>query len=180
MWEEVKPAPPPISPEREAIIAQLSDYPRLEEQSYLTLPEWYIVYSADEYAAFITKNRPSQFPYFQAIGQYWGSYYGMCAVTRGRSPFNSGYHLALAVIGTSFTVENLLKGVYENSIGWLTEAQVSDLSKSRHVDTPVSYGDSTRLTAATGWLPAIPFEQTLLDMLTEARERCRNGRQSPG
>src|SRR5829696_8112744 len=38
-------------------------YARLEDQTYLTLPEWYIVYSADEYAAFLANDRPSQFPY---------------------------------------------------------------------------------------------------------------------
>src|SRR4051794_14893304 len=36
-----------------------STYARPEEQTYLTLPEWYIVYSADEYAAFLAHNRPS-------------------------------------------------------------------------------------------------------------------------
>jgi GDP-4-dehydro-6-deoxy-D-mannose reductase len=52
--------------------------------------------------------------------------------------------------------------------------QTTDPAKFRPVDTPVSYGDSTRLRAATGWTQSIPFEQTLLDMLNEARERCRN------
>ena len=99
----------------------LSGYARSEDQTYLTLPEWYIVYSADEYAAFIAKNPPSQFPYFQAIGQYWRSYYDVCAVTRNQYPFNSGYHLSLAVIGTSFTIENILKGIYENTLGRVTE-----------------------------------------------------------
>jgi hypothetical protein len=103
------------------ITAGLSGYTRPEDQTYLTLPEWYIVYSADEYATFLAHNPPSHFPYFQAIGQYWRSYYNVCAVTRDQYPFNSGYHLTLAVIGTSFTVENILKGLYENTVGRLTE-----------------------------------------------------------
>jgi hypothetical protein len=37
----------------------------------VTLPEWYIVYSADEYAAFVKSRAPSRFPYFSAVGQYW-------------------------------------------------------------------------------------------------------------
>ncbi|HXW01108.1 MAG TPA: hypothetical protein VEC93_22030 [Anaerolineae bacterium] len=103
------------------ITASLSGYARPEDQTYLTLPEWYIVYSADEYAAFSANNPPSGFPYFQAIGQYWRSYYAVCAVTRDQYPFNSGYHLTLAVIGTSFTLENILKGIYENTLGRATE-----------------------------------------------------------
>ena len=108
----------------------MSGYARSEDQTYLTLPEWYIVYSADEYADFIAQNPPSQFPYFQAIGQYWRSYYDVCAVTRDKYPFNSGYHLSLAVIGTSFTVENIFKGIYENTVGrateWLSSSELTE------------------------------------------------------
>jgi len=110
-----------VSTEIQKIKEGLSGYTRSEEQTYLTLPEWYIVYSADEYAAFIDHNLPSQFPYFQAIGDYWRSYYNVCTVTRGQYAFNTGYHLSLAIIGTSFTLENLLKGLYEKTFGRVTE-----------------------------------------------------------
>jgi hypothetical protein len=100
----------------------IAGYARPEDQSYLTLPEWYIVYSSEEYARFIGDNPPSQFPYFGAVGQYWQSYYEICAVTRDDYPLNGGYHLMLAVIGTSFTVENIGRGLYENSIGRVSEA----------------------------------------------------------
>jgi hypothetical protein len=103
------------------ITAGLRDYDRPEDQTYLTLPEWYIVYSADEYAAFIAQHPPSQFPYFGAIGQFWSSYYDVCAITRERYAFNSGYHLSLAVIGVSFTAEYIVKGIYENTLGRLAE-----------------------------------------------------------
>src|SRR5437870_5113789 len=54
-------------------------YARREDQTYLTLPEWYIVYSADEYAAFLAQNRPSGFPYFRAAWQFWQAYDDVCA-----------------------------------------------------------------------------------------------------
>lgn len=120
------PAPQLASAENQPITADLTNYTRSEEQTYLTLPEWYIVYSADEYAAFIANNPPSHFPYFQAIGQYWQSYYDVCAITRDKYPFNSRYHTILAVIGVSFTLENIVKGVYENTVGRLTEWLSSD------------------------------------------------------
>jgi hypothetical protein len=103
------------------IKAGLTDYARLEDQTYLTLPEWYIVYSADEYAAFIANSPPSQFPYFGAVVQYWRSYYDVCAVTREAYPFNPGYHLSNIVTGLSFTIENIGKGFYENTLGRLSE-----------------------------------------------------------
>ncbi len=116
---EMPPEPAPAA--IQAVKAALPGYARPEEQTFLTYPEWYIVYSAEEYAAFIAKNPPSQFPYFAAVSQYWNGYYDVCAVTRGRYPYNNGYHLTLDVIGVSFSAENLLKGTYENTIGRLTE-----------------------------------------------------------
>lgn len=136
IWQNVDPAQSNLGSVQVApsalqqTIETLPEYQRPEDQTYLTLPEWYIVYSADEYAAFIDKNPPSHFPYFRAIGQYWRSYYGVCAETQGRYSFNSGYHLTLAVIGGSFTFENLIRGVYENTIGRLSELlSSSDLSE---------------------------------------------------
>jgi len=105
----------------QSIKAGITDYNREEDRTYLTLPEWYIVYSADELAAWTAEKPPSGFPYFQAIGQFWGSYYDVCAVTREQYAFNSGMHLTLAVIGASFTAENILRGVYENTVGRVTE-----------------------------------------------------------
>jgi GDP-4-dehydro-6-deoxy-D-mannose reductase len=46
-----------------------------------------------------------------------------------------------------------------------------DPSRVRPVDTPVLVGDATRLNAATGWLPAIPLDQTLRDVLDDWRAR---------
>ncbi|CAA9333528.1 MAG: hypothetical protein AVDCRST_MAG93-6311 [uncultured Chloroflexia bacterium] len=103
------------------IIAERSDAQRPEDQTYLTLPEWYIVYSADEYAAYVAQNPPSSFPYFRAIGQFWSNYYDVCAVTRERYSFNGGYNVIMVVIGASFTVENTVRGIYENTVGRVTE-----------------------------------------------------------
>jgi GDP-4-dehydro-6-deoxy-D-mannose reductase len=46
-----------------------------------------------------------------------------------------------------------------------------DPSRMRAVDTPISYGDPSRLRAATGWQPEIPFEQTVQDVLDDWRSR---------
>lgn len=117
----------PKSPTREGQAAapvplpQIEGYPRPEESTYLTYPEWYIVYSSEEYANFLQKGRPSQFPYFSSIGQYWCGYCTVYQITNKQYGFNAGDHLMLWVIGVSFSVENLIKGVYENTIGRLTE-----------------------------------------------------------
>jgi GDP-4-dehydro-6-deoxy-D-mannose reductase len=62
------------------------------------------------------------------------------------------------------------------SLAQLKIEQISDPSKFRKVDTPISYGDATRLRAATGWSPAYTFEQTVRDVLNEARRKIKNNR----
>jgi len=108
-------------------------YIRDEESTYLTFPEWYIVYSADEYGVFLKDNRPSKFPYFASIGQFWRTYGCVYEITKEQYPFNGGRHLMLVVIGTSYSGEYAIKGVYENTIGRITEL----LSRGRKTDEDV-------------------------------------------
>lgn len=112
------PYAPPLVLELEATIP---GYKRAEESTYLTLLEWYQVFSYQEYGDFIDDGRPSRFPYFSAIGQSWGMYCEAYGRTEGAYPFNAGNHLMLSVIGVSFSLEYAAKGVYEHTIGWLTQ-----------------------------------------------------------
>jgi GDP-4-dehydro-6-deoxy-D-mannose reductase len=47
----------------------------------------------------------------------------------------------------------------------------TDPTRLRPSDVPVLLGDASKFKKATGWEPAIPFEQTLRDMLAYWRER---------
>ncbi len=95
-------------------------YRRDEGQTFLTHPEWYIVYSSDEYAEWLHRKLPTDFPYATSIAQYWIDYREAARATRNAYPFNAGYQVMLGVIGVSYSVELALKGVYENSIGRLS------------------------------------------------------------
>ena len=95
-------------------------YTRAEAFTFLTLPEWYVVYSAEEQARFIQHSSPSDFPYASAIAQYWSVYGASCDVTRERYPFQIGYHAVLSVIGMSVTAEYGVRLLYENTIGLAT------------------------------------------------------------
>ncbi len=71
--------------------------------------------------------------------------------------------------GTPRSIQSVLDALFA-----MTPARIrveSDPSKFRPLDTPVSYGDPGRLREATGWAPAIPFEQTLADILNDWRAR---------
>jgi len=93
---------------------------RNEEQTYLTFPEWYLVYSPVEYAAFVKHSPPSEFPFFGHLRQFWSSYRHVYRATRDR-PLNTEYHVMIMVIGVSTTVEYALRSAYENVVGRLSE-----------------------------------------------------------
>lgn len=46
-----------------------------------------------------------------------------------------------------------------------------DPSRYLPVDSPIRQGDASRLQAATGWQPSIPFDVTLRDILDECRQQ---------
>jgi GDP-4-dehydro-6-deoxy-D-mannose reductase len=83
-------------------------------------------------------------------------------------------YVALMKEGTPSTVYNVSSG-FARSMASVLDALVArarvtvrveaDPSLLRPNDTRVVLGDSTRLRAATGWRPQIPFEQTLDDLL---------------
>ena len=96
-------------------------YRRPDSDTFLQHPEWYIVYSSEEYGRHLASHPPSTFPYGAAIGQYWRSYYEAWNATRHTYPPNWAYHVMLWVIGTSYSGELALKGLYENTLGRLGE-----------------------------------------------------------
>ena len=105
-------------------------YSRPEDDSFLEWAEWYIVWSYQEKATWQRTRLPAGFPYFGAVGQYWSGYCSSWRVVRGRYPVNFGDHLMLAVIGSSFTVEYGLKGLYEKTAGraseWIAGGAMTD------------------------------------------------------
>lgn len=113
---------PVIDPATRARIDGMPNYRFPEEKSYLTFPEWYIVYTSQDYADFIAQDYPSGFSYFRSAGEFWTSYCAVNQLVAPRYDFNAGTHLMVYVIGISHTVEYLIKGVYENTIGRLSEA----------------------------------------------------------
>src|SRR5262245_11372910 len=91
------------------------------EQTFLTFPEWFLVSSPAEYAAFVKSEPPSEFPFIGHIKQLWQSYGAVYDATRSKYPFNAGYHVMIVVISASTTVEYSLRSAYETLIGRLTE-----------------------------------------------------------
>lgn len=103
-----------------------TEHVRGVEQTLLTYPEWFLVFSPYEYGEFIASSPPSHFPYYGHICQFWQSYKAVYEETRRRNlELNPGYHLMIMVIGISTTVEYAIKSAYETLVGRLTEASAS-------------------------------------------------------
>lgn len=111
-------AGPAVSPQSASVTP--AEHRRGEEQTFLTYPEWFLVHSPAEYAAYVAGHTPTDFPFWGHIHQLWRSYGAVTAATRD-DPFNFGYHVMICVIATSTTVEYAIRSAYETVIGRLTE-----------------------------------------------------------
>ena len=93
---------------------------RPEARTWLTYPEWHIVYSADSFGRHLAARPPSAYPYWSDVRSFWSSYCLFNRVTRG-SPGAAESKVMIYTIGLSFSAEMAIKLLYENSIGRLSE-----------------------------------------------------------
>ncbi|MBP9757258.1 MAG: hypothetical protein KBD06_01525 [Candidatus Pacebacteria bacterium] len=108
--------------EKELVRAEFPEYTsRHIEQTYLTLPEWYQVYSYNEFGDFLMAGgRQSDFPFLSSAVNFW-SYYAIAADRSSDQEFNWLYNFVDWVIGFNLTFEYAVKAVYENTIGSITQ-----------------------------------------------------------
>jgi len=97
------------------------DQRRAADQTFLTGPEWFLVFSPAEYADYIKSYPPSGFPFYGHIYQFWQGYRAVSKAS-AEYPVNYEYQVMIWVIGTSTTVEYAVKGLYEGFVGRFTEA----------------------------------------------------------
>ncbi len=91
------------------------------DQTFLTFPEWYLVFSPDEQAQYFKHTTASTFPFMAHTAQIWQSYRIMNDQIKDNFPVNKGYHFMIWVIGTSASAEYSIKAGYETLIGRLTD-----------------------------------------------------------
>ena len=96
-------------------------YRRKRNNTFFTFPEWYIVYSFEDFGRFLDRSSESRFNYFGHIFGFWQSF---CTINRAVPA--TGESLAevktmIYVIGISYSSEYAIKGLYENTIGRVFE-----------------------------------------------------------
>ncbi len=112
----------------------IKEYFRAEEQTVLTIPEWYLVFNPKEYADYLESGKnPSDFPFHASIDEYWKLYDRSMKLVSKAYPANEEYTTMLNVIGVSITMEYGAKIIYENTIGrffgWVANGTQSDEEK---------------------------------------------------
>jgi hypothetical protein len=99
---------------------------RPPDQTFLTYPEWFLVFSPAEQADYFNTRTSTTFPYMKHVDQMWGGYGVMYDQIKGNFPFNTGYHIMILVIAGSTTVEYGIKSFYETIIGRITDTNPNE------------------------------------------------------
>ena len=95
-------------------------FQRREANTYLTYPEWHIVFAYDGLAQALKTGDEHAFDYVDSISSFWSS---TCALTRvagrhGGADWDT--RSMIHTIGVSFTAEMLAKAAYEETLGRAT------------------------------------------------------------
>ena len=95
-------------------------YRRKLDNTFFTFPEWYIVYSFEDFGRFLDRGSESGFNYLGHILGFWRSF---CTINRAVPATESRTEVKtmIYIIGVSYTIEYAIKGAYENTIGRVFE-----------------------------------------------------------
>ncbi len=81
------------------------------------------MFSAQEIADHLKTQNFSSFPFAASLKQFWSLNWNMNKYIRGKYAWNWEYQTVIAVVGLSTTVEYMIKGIYESTIGRLFEKE---------------------------------------------------------
>ncbi|MEX2515167.1 MAG: hypothetical protein WD335_03490 [Candidatus Paceibacterota bacterium] len=117
--------------DREEILSEFPEYgSRKIEQTYLTLPEWYQVYSYNEFADYLQQGGyQKDFPFMGSLKNFW-SYYRIALGESKDEDFNWSYNFVTWMIGANLSVEYSVKFIYENTVGTFTQLFTRDKTEA--------------------------------------------------
>jgi len=92
---------------------------RVEANSYLTYPEWHIVYAYEELAKVLETGDEHAFGYMQSISAFWKSFCALNQVAGSHGGADFQTRATIHTIGVSFTLEMGAKALYEETLGRL-------------------------------------------------------------
>lgn len=160
VWTETSCMEDPTGAETSYRPILAAEHRRPETNTYVTYPEWLIVHVYEDYAAVAKAEGESKFPYFSSIGRYWSNLCVMTQHASARGDITGDSKAMLYTIGVSFSVEMVVKGAYERTIGWLTEVMAGDELTPEDRFARAMADDYAVFLVQTPWY-AYPFGQKL-------------------
>jgi hypothetical protein len=95
-------------------------FQRREANTYLTYPEWHIVFAYDGLAHALKTGDEHAFGYLDTISRFWSATCALTRVAAGHGGADWDTRSMIHTIGVSFTVEMLAKASYEETVGHAT------------------------------------------------------------
>ena len=93
---------------------------RQEANTFLTYPEWHIVYAYDGLAEALKTGDEYQFDYLASVRDFWKTDCALTEIADRHGGADTQTRMMIATIGVSFTLEMGLKAAYEETLGRLT------------------------------------------------------------
>lgn len=92
---------------------------RAEANTYLSYPEWHIVYAYDGLAETLKSGDEYQFPYLDSVVGFWSSTCKLMKIADDHGGADRATRTMIYTIGASFDLEMGLKAAYEETLGRL-------------------------------------------------------------
>ena len=96
-----------------AFARKIGEYKRAKDQTFLTTPEWWIVWNSQDYAHFIKENGSYKFPYFKSMQTLTNVYLNSLLRTSG---INLGYNFMDITLLTFQNTEYFWKGAFDKTV----------------------------------------------------------------
>ncbi|WP_454849432.1 hypothetical protein [Rhizobium binxianense] len=139
---------------------------RQEANTYLTYPEWHIVYAYDGLAETLKTGDEYRFDYFSSVRDFWTSDCALTEIADRHGGADGATRLMIATIGVSFTLEMGLKAAYEETIDRATALWRGGRKTPQDVVARDMAADYAAFLRQTPWYK-YPF-QTWIDRLWAA------------
>lgn len=147
---------------------------RMEANTFLTYPEWHIVYAYEGLAKVLENNDEYAFDYFKSISSFWSTY---CSLNKMANRYGGGdfnTRGTIHTIGVSFTLELLLKAAYEETIGRVFAAVRGNTKTSQDVYSGLMAKDYAKFLLQEPWYK-YDFDTAINELWAEPIEDFSNG-----
>ena len=147
----------PVKQDYQPIITE-PEFQRQEANSFLTSPEWHIVYAYEGLARALETGDEYEFGYFSSIKGFWSAACALNKVAAAHGGADRNTAQTNYVIGASFTLEMGMKALYEETFGRLFAALRGSVKSPQDVIAAEMASDYAAFLQQTPWYK-YPFDQ---------------------